>query len=280
MQIIHDPREMRAEALAAVRRGVRTALVPTMGALHEGHLALCREARRHGDRVAMSIFVNPAQFGPAEDLDKYPRTWESDLAGAKREGVDLIFAPRADAIYPPGFQTYVAVEGLGGPLCGAHRPVFFRGVATVVLKLFNLTQPSTAVFGWKDAQQFLVLRRMVRDLDMPIEMVGLDTVREADGLAMSSRNQYLSPAERAEAPSIYRGLSALRAAADAGERDAARLLAIARAEIERGGLFRIQYLEMRSMENLSPLERLEPGATLVALAAHIGETRLIDNIRL
>jgi pantoate--beta-alanine ligase len=251
-----------------------------MGAFHQGHMALIREGRRLGDRLVVSIFVNPTQFGPNEDFEAYPRVFESDCRAAREAGVDVVFAPPADLVYPQGFQTYIDVEELSRPLCGEHRPGHFRGVATVVLKLFTIVQPSVAVLGWKDAQQFIVLRRMAQDLNLPVRMVGLETVREADGLAMSSRNRYLSDAERAQAPAMYRGLRAAAEAFNKGERNAATLVDLARREIESRPLFRIQYLETRSIDRLEPLEEAQPGNTLIAAAAYLGATRLIDNVRL
>ncbi len=280
MIVIREIHEMHQLGLEWSRQGVRSALVPTMGALHEGHRRLIRLARGLGDRVVVSIYVNPAQFGPNEDFGKYPRMFESDCATAEKEGADVVFAPASDAIYPAGYQTYVKVEELSQPLCGQFRPVHFRGVATVVLKLFNIVQPRVAVFGWKDAQQFILLKRMVQDLNLPIEMVGAETVRESDGLAMSSRNQYLSAEERSAARNLYRALCALRDAAENGERDAEKVLALARLEIEKSPLLKIQYLEMVSLDRLEKLNQIQPGNTLVAVAAYLGATRLIDNIRL
>jgi pantoate--beta-alanine ligase len=280
MLIVHDIAQMQRLGIEGFTRGLRSALVPTMGALHEGHLALAREARNRADRVVVSIFVNPAQFGPNEDFHKYPRPFEADCELAEREGVDILFNPSFEDMYPEGYQTYVTVEEVSRPLCGLHRPVHFRGVATVVLKLFNIVQPQAAVFGWKDAQQFILLRRMVGDLNLPVEMIGVETIRERDGLAMSSRNKYLSAEERAVAPLIYQGLCALREAATLGERGARKLLEVARAKIALSPLFNIQYLEMVSVSGLEPLPQLEPGNTLVAVAAKLGATRLIDNVQL
>jgi pantoate--beta-alanine ligase len=250
-----------------------------MGYLHEGHVSLVRRAREECDEVAVSIFVNPAQFGPGEDLAKYPRTFVADCEGCRARGADVLFAPRPEAMYPPGFQTHVEVERLSGPLCGAARPGHFRGVATVVLKLLLLAQPTHALFGWKDAQQFLVLRRMVADLAFPVEMIGVETVREADGLAMSSRNAYLTAEERAEAPRIYAGLCAARAAFDAGERSAAVLIERVRAAVEASPRMRVDYIEARDMDTLDALETAQAGNTLLAAAVHLGRARLIDNIR-
>lgn len=280
IEIIDTPAAMQARSLAWRREGLDIALVPTMGALHDGHLHLMREARRRAERLVASIFVNPTQFDRASDLSSYPRTFDDDCRGAGAAGVDAVFAPTPVGMYPEGFQTHVEVEQVSRTLCGATRPGHFRGVATVVLKLFNIVQPHVACFGWKDAQQFILLSRMVEDLNVPVEMVGIDTVREADGLAMSSRNRNLTPEQRAAAPQIYRGLTALRAAAERGERAAEALLGIARRTIAIVPGIEIQYLEMVSMRTLQPIATLDPGATLVALAAFLGPVRLIDNIRL
>jgi pantoate--beta-alanine ligase len=280
MQIIHDPAEYQKLTLAWRAQGLTHALVPTMGALHAGHFRLIEEARQRAQRVSVSLFVNPIQFGPTEDLAKYPRTLDADAEGCRARGVDLLFAPAPDAMYPTGFQTHVAVEKLTQPLCGAARPGHFQGVATVVMKLFMLAQPTAALFGWKDAQQFIVLRRMVRDLDVPLEMIGVEIVREADGLAMSSRNAYLTPEQRADAPLIFTGLQAARDAASAGERSARMLLGLIKQKIESSPRFKLEYAEARSMETMDELETVVPGDTLIAVAARLGNTRLIDNIRL
>ncbi len=272
----------RAELLGHLRAsraaGERLALVPTMGYLHEGHLSLVREGRARADRVAVSIFVNPTQFGPSEDLARYPRDLDGDVEKVSAAGAWLVYAPSEPAeVYPAGFQTWVTVEALERGLCGDVRPGHFRGVATVVAKLLALFRPDVALFGEKDYQQLAVIRRMARDLDLDawLEIVGMPTVREADGLAMSSRNAYLSPEERARALSLSRGLAAAAARVAAGERDAAALVAACRAEVERGA-DRIDYVELVDAETLEKLERLDrPGCLLVA--AHVGRTRLIDN---
>ncbi len=252
-----------------------------MGALHGGHYeGLIPAARARAERVCVSIFVNPTQFGPGEDYERYPRSLQSDLEGCEAQGVDVVFAPAPDAIYPPGYQTYVSVEELTEPLCGHSRPGHFRGVTTVVLKLLMLAQPTVAVFGWKDAQQLLAIRRMVEDLNVPTEIVGVETVREPDGLAISSRNQYLTPEQRAAAPQIHKGLRAAAEAFASGERDIETLLGLARRRIASAGLPRIDYLEARSLKTLAPLARAEPGNTLIAVAVYLGKARLIDNIRL
>lgn len=280
MDILETKQAMKDRSHAWREAGLRIGFVPTMGALHEGHLELMREAKRHTDRVVVSIFVNPTQFDRPSDLSTYPRTFDADRKGAESVGVDAIFLPAPAEIYPEGYQTYVDVEDLTKTLCGATRPGHFRGVATVVLKLFNIVRPDIACFGWKDAQQCLLISRMVEDLNVPIEVVGVEIVREADGLAMSSRNLNLTPEHRALAPRIQKGLQALADAAEKGERDAARFLSTARSVIEQQPEFRIDYLEMVSRRTLQPIETLEPGNTLVAVAAFLGEVRLIDNLRL
>lgn len=279
MEIIKDPAAFQKQSLAWRAEGLRVALVPTMGALHAGHFKLIECARQMADRVSVSIFVNPMQFGPGEDLGKYPRTFEADAEGCRKHGADAIFAPAPGSVYPAGFQTTVHVGGLTAPLCGKSRPGHFDGVTTVVLKLLLLGQPSVALFGWKDAQQLLVIQRMVRDLDVPVAIMGVEIVREADGLALSSRNVYLTPEQRAEAPRIQKGLAAAKKAFEGGEREAAQLLAIARAPIEACPLMRIDYLEARSMETLEEVARADAGNTLVAAAVFLGTTRLIDNVR-
>jgi len=267
---------MRARAEDLRRDGRRIAVVPTMGALHDGHLSLLRDARGRADIVIVTIFVNPTQFGPNEDLARYPRDEAGDLAKARTCGVDLAFCPDAAAMYPAGAQTFIEVRELQKPLCGASRPGHFAGVATVVAKLFHATLPHVAVFGQKDYQQLAIIRRMVRDLDFAIEIVGAPIVREPDGLALSSRNAYLSPEERRGALALSRGLAAAEAAVRAGERSAAALVAAARAPIEAEPLARIDYVELRDAAELVPLERLERSGVL-AMAVFYGKTRLIDN---
>lgn len=280
MQILEQPVEMTALSRRWKAEGLRIGLVPTMGALHEGHLTLLREARRRAERVVLSIFVNPAQFDRPSDLATYPRAFEADRVAAESAGADAIFVPPAVAMYPEGYQTWVEVAELSKTLCGATRPGHFRGVATVVLKLFNIVRPDLACFGWKDAQQCLLIMRMVRDLNVPVEIVGVETLREADGLAMSSRNLNLTAEQRAIAPQLHKALRGLEAAAEQGESDAGALLDIARRVIAERPEFRVHYLEMVSRTTLQPIDRLEPGDTLVAVAAFLGDVRLIDNIRL
>jgi pantoate--beta-alanine ligase len=258
------------------RDGARIALVPTMGALHAGHLSLVEIARRHADKVVASVFVNPTQFDRADDFARYPRDLEHDGGLLATAGVDVVFAPDAAEIYPPGAQTTVMVERLAEPLCGAHRPGHFRGVATVVLNLFHIVQPRVAVFGEKDYQQLAVIRRMVRDLHLDIDIVGAPIVREDDGLAMSSRNQRLDAAERAASLCLAHALDAVEARVAAGERDAAALVAAATAEIAREPRARADYVAIVDPDTLQPVTELSERA-LLALAVWLGTTRLIDN---
>jgi pantoate--beta-alanine ligase len=276
---IADPRQLSTECERQRREGRRIGFVPTMGYLHEGHLSLVRRARELSDFVVVSIFVNPAQFGPSEDLERYPADLPGDLEKCRAEGVDCVFAPRGDQIYPEGFSTYVVVEGLTEGMCGASRPIHFRGVCTVVTKLFNLVGPCVAVFGEKDYQQLQVLRRMARDLNQPVEVMGSPIVREPDGLAMSSRNAYLSRSQRESAPCLYRALKTIQERLISGERiTAAQAVAIARRIIEAEPETRVDYIEVRHAERLETLEDVRRGETVVALAVFVGETRLIDNI--
>lgn len=278
MRLIRTIPELR-EILAEERRAGSIGLVPTMGYLHRGHLSLVEASRAQNRFTVMSIFVNPTQFGPGEDFARYPRDLERDRAMAEAAGVDLLFHPDAAEMYPAGYRTYVTVEGLSERLCGRFRPGHFRGVATVVSKLFHLVQPQRAYFGQKDAQQVAVLRKMVRDLDFGIEIVVCPTVREADGLALSSRNVYLSPAERQAATVLSRALFWARDRVQEGEREGAALLAGMRRMLEAEPLCRLEYLEIVDAENLEPLAHLG-GDVLIALAARFGNTRLIDNVLL
>ncbi len=275
-EIFRDPTALRARVEHYRREGRRIAVVPTMGALHDGHLSLLRIARARADVVILTIFVNPTQFGPNEDLAKYPRDEAGDLAKAKTCGIDLAFCPEVAAMYPAGAQTFVEVRELQKPMCGASRPGHFAGVATIVSKLFNITKPHLAVFGEKDYQQLAIIRRMVRDLDFGIEIVGVPIVREPDGLAMSSRNAYLDATQRKAALSLSRGLAAAEAKLAAGERDAAALVAAARAPLEAESLVRIDYVELRDADDLSQVSRCDAPSVL-AIAAFVGTTRLIDN---
>lgn len=252
-------------------------LVPTMGYLHEGHLSLVRRARAECAGVVVSIFVNPTQFGPNEDLNTYPRDIPRDLRLLEAEGVDLVWIPTPEIMYPPDFQTWVTVEEVTKPLEGKMRPGHFRGVTTVVAKLFNAVQPQKAYFGQKDAQQAVVIRQMVRDLNFPIEVVVCPIVREADGLAMSSRNTYLNPEERRAATVLFRALQAARSAFEAGERDASRLRQIMADVLAGEPLARVQYVSCADPDTLEELERVNDRA-LLSLAILIGRTRLIDNL--
>ncbi len=250
--------------------------VPTMGALHEGHLSLARRARQECRSVAVSIFVNPTQFGPNEDLSKYPRDLERDLRLLEPLGVDLVWTPTPEAMYPPGFQTWVEVQEMTRPLEGAMRPGHFRGVTTVVAKLFSAVQPAKAYFGQKDAQQAAVIRQMTRDLNFPLEVVVCPTVREPDGLAMSSRNAYLDPEQRKAATVLYRALSAAKAAYGKGERDAGKLRQIMRDVISSEPLAQMQYVSCADYDTLQELGKVT-GKTLLSMAVLFGKTRLIDN---
>jgi pantoate--beta-alanine ligase len=277
MRTVVTVAELRAALAAPRRAGRRIGLVPTMGAFHEGHLSLIRRARAECDLVVVSLFVNPRQFAPSEDLAAYPRDTDRDADLAAREGVDVLFAPAVEEVYPPGFDTTVAVGGLTASLEGAHRgAAHFHGVTTVVTKLFNMVAPHVAYFGQKDAQQAVVVRRLVRDLDMPVEIVVAPTVREPDGLALSSRNAYLGPADRERAIALHRGLEAARAAVAGGERDSATVLASARAAMEPFAV-EPEYLALVDPETLEPLPRVDREA-LVAVAARVGPARLIDNV--
>ena len=270
--------ELRARLDAARGQGATVGFVPTMGAFHEGHRTLMRAARAAHDVVVVSLFVNPLQFGPGEDLDRYPRDFEADLQVARQEGVDILFVPPVDEMYPAHHQlTTVHVEELTEGLCGSVRPGHFDGVATVVAKLFGLVGPATAYFGRKDAQQLAVVRRLAADLCLPIEVIGCPLVREPDGLALSSRNRNLSPAERAAATVISRGLRTGADLVRAGERDPGRVRRVVANVLTTEPLVRLEYAEVVRAGDLRPLERLE-GEVLVAVAARVGDVRLIDNM--
>jgi pantoate--beta-alanine ligase len=289
MRICDTIEDMRAACRAVRRGGKRLGFVPTMGALHEGHLSLIRTARVRTARVraaedacdvvAVSIFVNPTQFGANEDLAKYPRDFERDRDLLEKEGVELLFAPSVEEMYPAGGVTWVTVEELSGKLDGRSRPGHFRGVTTVVAKLFHIVEPDAAFFGQKDAAQVAIVRRMVRDLKFPVEIVACPIVREADGLAMSSRNAYLDGAQRRQALVLHRALIRVKELWEAGERDAEKLGAAGREEVTGEKSVRLDYFEIVDAETLDPVENLADGA-LVAAAAFVGPTRLIDNILL
>jgi pantoate--beta-alanine ligase len=289
VDLIHRVEEMQARAERARRSGKRLALVPTMGALHEGHLALVREAKRRaqeaegGGHVTVSIFVNPTQFAPGEDYGRYPRTLDTDLAALESAGgVDAVFAPSPEAMYPFGLPpfTTVHVRDLDRHLCGPYRQGHFEGVTTVVAKLFLACRPDVAVFGEKDAQQLAIVRRMTAELGFGIEVVGHPIVREADGLALSSRNRYLGAEERAQAVVLSRALVGAREAVVKGERDPQVLVDAMRRVVAEAPLARLQYAEVVDAETLQPVEVLAPGRYLAALAAFLGDTRLIDNLSL
>jgi pantoate--beta-alanine ligase len=267
--------ELRRELAGPRREEASIGLVPTMGALHDGHISLLAAARERCDVVVMSLFVNPTQFRPGEDLSAYPRDEARDAEMAEAAGVDVLFAPPVEAVYPDGFQTTVTVGTLAQPLEGAQRPGHFDGVATVVTKLLNMVRPDVAFFGQKDAQQALIVRRVVRDLDMPVRIEVCPTVREPDGLAMSSRNAYLGPAERERAVALRRALDAAETAVAAGERDASAVATVARQAMEPYGV-EPEYLALVAADSLQPVDRLD-GEILVALAARVGPARLIDN---
>ena len=279
MRVIHTIGEMRAASRAAKARGARLGLVPTMGALHEGHLSLVRAARARSDVVAATIFVNPTQFGPSEDFSKYPRNLQNDSALLEREGVELIFAPAVGEMYPAGAITWVTVEGMSDRLCGASRPGHFRGVTTVVAKLFNIAEPDVAFFGQKDAAQVAIIRRMVRDLNMPVQIEVCPIVREPDGLAMSSRNSYLNAVERTAALTLYRSLTRAEELFKSGEKDSAKLIAVGTKEFDSEPAVRLDYFEIVDPDSLQPVLAVERPA-LAAVAAYLGKTRLIDNILL
>jgi pantoate--beta-alanine ligase len=276
MELIKNIEKMKAVSHRARQEGKTIALVPTMGALHEGHLTLMDYARARADWVVVSIFVNPIQFGPKEDFERYPRDLETDLLLSEKRGVDIVFAPHPREMYPEDFQTQVTVEKVTRPLCGAFRPGHFPGVTTVVLKLFNIVNPHLAVFGQKDYQQWVVIRQMVRDLNLDIEVAGVPTVREKDGLAMSSRNVYLSPEERDSALSLFKALNQARTLFRRGERRASALLKKVRETIASHPGTRIEYAQICDPLTLEEITQIHDRA-LLALAVWVGSTRLIDN---
>ena len=279
MRICTTIAEARAACREARDQGRRLGLVPTMGALHAGHLSLVRAAKHQCDAVAVSIFVNPTQFGPTEDLARYPRPFERDIHLLEQEHVDIVFAPSAEEMYPKGEATWVIVEGLSEKLDGRSRPGHFRGVTTVVTKLFHIIEPGVAFFGQKDAAQLAVIRRMVRDLNFPVEIVACPIVRESDGLAMSSRNAYLNPEDRRRALVLNRSLREVERSFSAGERTARNLIAAARQVLEQEPQVRVDHFEIVDPDTLDPVERIV-GTTLVAVAAYVGTTRLIDALLL
>jgi pantoate--beta-alanine ligase len=277
MLILDSIAAMKERSTRLRVEGNRLGFVPTMGSLHEGHLSLMRRARAQNHEVVASIFVNPAQFGPGEDFAAYPRDLVRDGELCRAVGVDVLFTPRADEMYPPGFATTVKVRGLTEGLCGLSRPGHFDGVTTVVAKLFSIVRPHAAYFGLKDYQQFKVVERMASDLDLPVRVVGVPTVREADGLAMSSRNAYLAPAERLSALALSRALRAAEEAAGKGEKGAAALLDLARRVIGQAPGARIDYLELVDPDTLEKAAAVGPRGAVMAMAVFVGKTRLIDN---
>ncbi|MBI1321485.1 MAG: pantoate--beta-alanine ligase [Candidatus Hydrogenedens sp.] len=276
MIVIRTPEEMRAWAFEQRGAGRSIGFAPTMGALHAGHVSLLEAARAQNDLAVTSIFVNPTQFAPHEDFDAYPRTWETDSAKAEAAGMDVIFAPTASSMYPDGYSTYVTVEGVSEGLCSKSRPHFFRGVATVCTKLFNAVLPTRAYFGQKDAQQCAVIKRLVRDLGLGIEIVEMPIAREDDGLAMSSRNAYLQNGERERAQCLSKALREAEALMRDGERDTARLTAAVRGSLT--GADTIDYVELVDAESMQPVDAIAGPVTL-AVAAYVGKTRLLDNIK-
>lgn len=277
MKVITSIGEMQDYSIQVKLEGKAIGFVPTMGALHEGHLSLVRLARNSADIVVVSIFVNPIQFGVGEDFNRYPRTMQEDLAACTREGVDVVFAPTSRDMYPSPFLTYVDVEKITERLCGRSRSGHFKGVATVVTKLFNIVMPDKAFFGQKDAQQLRVIKQMVKDLNMRIEIVEGETIREHDGLAVSSRNKYLSLEERQSATCLYRALVHAKDLIAKGERDSARIIESLREIIEKESTAQIDYIDISDSETLDEKKEVQ-GKVLIALAVKIGNTRLIDNM--
>lgn len=279
MKIIHSPKQMQATALRLKRQGRRIAFVPTMGALHRGHLELVKRAKKLGDIVVVSIFVNPTQFAPNEDYSKYPRTWKEDCRACRTEGVDFIFNPGKDEMYPDGFDTYVVPDKIATVLEGAMRPGHFQGVATVVLKLFNIVLPDTAIFGKKDLQQSVVIRQMVRDLNIPVKIVIVPTIRDRDQLALSSRNVYLNELSRSQALAIPQALFEARRMILAGERSAAKVRNYITSRLVKDGKATVDYVSVANEDTLQELTKIS-GRVAISLACRIGGVRLIDNITL
>jgi len=277
MEVVHTIPELRAAVARARQAGQAIGFVPTMGCLHEGHLSLIRRAKEEAAFVVVSIFVNPTQFGPTEDFSKYPRTFEDDCRGCEAAGANLIFAPTAADFYPAGASTWVDVEGVSAKLCGEFRPGHFRGVATVVAMLFNAAQADLAVFGRKDLQQLAVIRRMVSDLHIPIRIIAHETIREPNGVAMSSRNRYLSAEQRAQATAIPAAMAAAKALAQAGITDATRLRDAAQVVLAAQPALKTQYCEIVDLETMSPVASTSGLRCAIAIACHLGATRLIDN---
>lgn len=278
MKIFTTIEEVTAYSRAMHKEGKVIGVVPTMGCLHEGHMTLMREAKKHCDVVIASVFVNPTQFGPNEDYDAYPRTFEADCEKLEKEGVDAVFHPSPEEMYPEGYATYVTVEShITHKLCGAQRPIHFRGVATVLTKLFHITGADKGFFGQKDAQQVVVIKKFVKDLNFPIEIHMVPICREESGLARSSRNRYLSPAEKEAALVLSRSLRKAKAAFEAGEKSVAALIALTTEEIQKEPMAKIDYVEMYAFPSLDPIETVNQ-ESLLAIAVRIGKTRLIDNV--
>ncbi len=279
MKIFNSPHDIQKFLIEEKRKGKIVSFVPTMGYLHEGHLSLMKEARKRGDIVVVSIFVNPTQFAPGEDLEKYPRDFEGDLEKCKSVGVDVIFYPTNENMYDKDFQTYVEVKKVAQNLCGLSRPIHFRGVATVVAKLFNIVQPDYAFFGEKDFQQLVVIKQMVKDLNFPIKVIGCPIIREKDGLAMSSRNAYLNEEEREQALCLYKSILKVKELFEKGERNVKNLINEAESIIKSYPLAEIDYIKIVDINTMEDLDIIDRNA-LYALAVKIGKTRLIDNCKL
>ncbi len=277
MRVITSLRQMKAASARIKAAGRTIGFVPTMGCLHQGHLSLVRASKASTDATVVSIFVNPAQFGPAEDLAKYPRDLQRDAQLLRREGVDILFCPKEAEMYPPGYKTYVEVHELQNKMCGRSRPIHFRGVCTVVLKLFHIVGPDKAFFGQKDAQQAVIIRRMVRDLDLDVRVEVRPIIRDPDGLALSSRNAYLNPAERKAALVLTKSLKEAKILVEQGERKTAVLIERIRARLQAEPLAREDYVTVVDPEELEPLSLIK-GRALIALAVFIGRTRLLDNV--
>jgi len=279
MEIVSTIKELKERIGRWKKQGLKIGFVPTMGYLHEGHLSLIRESRKHSEVTVVSIFVNPKQFGPNEDYQQYPRDWQRDRQMLEKEGIDLLFYPTVEEMYPDGYRTYVEVKELQDRLCGRTRSGHFRGVCTVVLKLFNLIQPDEAYFGWKDAQQVIILKKMVEDLNLPVKIIPCPIVRDIDGLALSSRNTYLKAEERAAALILKKSLDLAEKLITSGEKDAEKIKKKMVELILSEPLARIDYVEIVDLKNLESLDKLD-GEALIALAVYIGRTRLIDNFRI
>lgn len=277
MKLFRSPRNLQRYMMKLKKEGKKIGFVPTMGYLHEGHLSLVRKARKENDMVVISIFVNPTQFSPGEDYKRYPRDLQRDFEMASKEKVDIVFCPRAEEIYPSHYRTWVVVEGLSEVLCGKFRPGHFKGVTTICSKLFNIVQPDIAYFGQKDAQQAIIIKRMVEDLNFPLKIKVLPIVREKDGLAMSSRNVYLTNEERKQASILFQALTEAKKLVKSGERDARKLKKKIRNLIAQANLARINYVEIVDLNSLNPLKEIEKPA-LLAVAVWFGKARLIDNI--